>query len=330
LWLELLHETRAWATSCGSLHLAYRDDELAVLTEFARLAPSLGFQCELLSAEGVVRRSAAAQVDHLLGGLWSATELTIDPREVVARMPEWLHQTFGVEFRFNTSIESVASRRVRSSGGSQWTVDRVVVATGSDFHAIYPELYADADIRQCKLQMLRTVPQPGGWKLGPMLAGGLTLRHYESFRVCPSLEALKRRIAAETPELDQYGVHVMASQNGLGEVVLGDSHEYGDDITPFDKACIDELILRELRRMLVLPDWTIQERWHGVYAKTTGAFPFFAEPEPNIHVHVAPGGAGMTMSFGIAETQWESWCGPRHAQRMGERDGQPIPAAAQL
>jgi D-hydroxyproline dehydrogenase subunit beta len=330
LWLELLRETGAWSTPCGSLHLAYRDDELAVLDEFARLAPSLGFDCELLSAEEVACRSAAAQVDNLLGGLWSATELTIDPREVVARMPEWLHQTFAVELRFNTSIENVASRRVRSSDGSQWTVDRVVVATGSDFHAIYPDLYADADIRACKLQMLRTVPQPGEWRLGPMLAGGLTLRHYESFGVCASLEALKRRIAVETPELDRYGIHVMASQNGRGEVVLGDSHEYGDDISPFDKAAIDELILRELRRILVLPDWTIQERWHGVYAKTTGAFPFFSEPEPNIHVHVAPGGAGMTMSFGIAEMQWESWCGPRHAQQTGELDGEPVPAAAQL
>jgi D-hydroxyproline dehydrogenase subunit beta len=317
LWLELLRETRAWSTSCGSLHLAYRDDELAVLEEFARIAPSLGFDCELLSAEGVVRRSAAARVDNLLGGLWSETELTIDPREIVARMPEWLHQTFGVELRFNTSIESVASRRVRSSDGSQWAVDRVIVATGTDFHAIYPGLYADADIRQCKLQMMRTVAQPGGWKLGPMLAGGLTLRHYASFGVCHSLEALKRRIAAETPELDRYGIHVMTSQNGRGEVVLGDSHEYGDDISPFDKACIDELILHEMRRMLVLPDWTIQERWHGVYAKTTGAFPFFAEPEPNIQVHVAPGGAGMTMSFGVAETQWESWASRRRSGNHG-------------
>ena len=78
---------------------------------------------------------------------------------------------------------------------------------------------------------------------------------------------MKKRIAAETPELDRYGIHVMASQNDAGEVILGDSHEYDSDIDPFDKAVIDDLILRELSRVIRLPSWEIAERWHGVYAK---------------------------------------------------------------
>jgi hypothetical protein len=91
------------------------------------------------------------------------------------------------------------------------------------------------------------------------------------------------------------------------EVVLGDSHEYGDDITPFDKREIDELMLRELRKMIDLPDWTLQERWHGIYPKAPGLIQFECQPEPNVEVVIASGGCGMTMSFGFANRLWNRW-----------------------
>ena len=106
------------------------------------------------------------------------------------------------------------------------------------------------------------------------------MRHYRNFAVAPSLAALKGRIAAETPELDRYGIHVMAAQNDEGEVILGDSHEYDPEIEPFGKTVIDDLVLRELSRVIYLPSWEIAERWHGVYAKHEALPLFQAEPLP--------------------------------------------------
>jgi hypothetical protein len=59
----------------------------------------------------------------------------------------------------------------------------------------------------------------------------------------------------------------MVPQNGCGELVIGDSHEYGERIEPFDKTVIDDLILKYLRCFFRAPALEIASRWHGVYVK---------------------------------------------------------------
>ena len=307
LWLELLESAKIWHRECGSIHLAFRHDEMEVLSEFADQADDLGYNCRLISAAKIAEVSPAARREGLLGGLRSDSELCVDPRQVIATVPRWLNEQHGVRLHFGTAIERVSMPWITATDGERWQVDRVIVATGSDLKAVFPTILEQVGFRLCKLQMLRTVPQALGWQLGPMLAGGLTLRHYPTFSVCRSLEALQRRIDAETPELKHYGIHVMASQNGGGEVILGDSHEYDDDIKPFDKAVIEELILRELHQIIDLPDWTIQERWHGIYALLPGKVQFVHEVEPGATVVTGAGGCGMTMSFGLAEESWDAW-----------------------
>ncbi len=305
-WLELARDAGLFVNACGSIHLAHRDDEWAVLEEFASAAPGLGYRCELLTRGEVLHRTGAANPEGLLGGLFSPTELAINPRTAVRDLPGWLTRRLDVRFEFGTTIIHVEPGRVRNSDGRTWAFDRTVVCGGADFETLFPELFRTARLSRCKLQMLKTVSQPQGFSIGPHLASGLTLRHYANFAVTTSLDSLKKRIAAETPELDRFGIHVMASQNDAGEVILGDSHEYGSDIDPFDKAGIDNLILRELGRVIRLPSWEITERWHGIYAKN-GTRPLFeAEPLPRVHVQTGTGGAGMTMSFGLAERFWET------------------------
>ncbi|MFM7923470.1 MAG: FAD-dependent oxidoreductase, partial [Planctomycetaceae bacterium] len=56
-WLRLAAEAGIWVDACGSLHAAHRADEQAVLEEFAAVAPGLGVECQLQSAEQVLQRA---------------------------------------------------------------------------------------------------------------------------------------------------------------------------------------------------------------------------------------------------------------------------------
>jgi FAD dependent oxidoreductase TIGR03364 len=304
-WLELAERASIWVDPCGSLHLAFATDEWAVLQEFAGQADPLGCGCQLWNSAQVQARSPAVRHDALCGALWSPNELCVDPHEALGRLPLWLHETLGVELHYGTLITAVDLPHLRASTGQTWDADRVIVCSGTDFKTLFPQVFAAAGIQQCKLQMMRTAPQPGGWRLGPHLAGGLTLCHYAAFRGCPSLSALRERLAVELPNYVRYGIHVMAAQNRRGEVVIGDSHEYDDAIEPFDKSVIDTLILDYLGRMVRLPDASIAEHWHGLYAKHPTRSIFSAEPQPGVTVMVSPGGAGMTLAFGLAESWWE-------------------------
>jgi FAD dependent oxidoreductase TIGR03364 len=291
LWGEILNEARLPYFPTGSLHVVYREDEAAVAREFCAVGPGLGYACEWLSPAEVVARTHAVRPDGLLGAIWSPTEITVDPRVTLAQLPRFLADRFGVQFRWSTAASAMDLS----------TFDSAIVCTGHDFETLYPEMFRASGVTRCKLQMMRTRPQPERWQLGPALAAGLTLRFYESFQVCRALPALKERIAAETPEYDRWGIHVLVSQTAGGELTIGDSHEYGAAIDPFDSAEIDDLILRYARGFLQAPTLDIAQHWHGVYAKHPEK-PFLrVSPAPNVRVVTATGGSGMTLSFGLAE-----------------------------
>jgi FAD dependent oxidoreductase TIGR03364 len=308
LWLELQREGAVELQTCGSIHLAHRADEVAVQEEFCAAGTH---EVRLLTPREVTETTSLANPRGLLAGLWSPTELRVNPRIACAAIARWLAERQGVACHFQTSVVGVDAGLVRAADGRRWQAERVVVCGGSDLATLYPQVLAQSGLRLCKLQMLKSAPQPrtGATRPAPHLASGLTLRHYAAFRDCRTIPSLQQRVRDEAPELDRYGVHVMASQLAGGEVILGDSHEYGEEISPFDKLLVDELILRESRKVFRLTDWSLSERWNGVYARHPDRPVFEAQADDGTLVFTGTGGAGMTMSFGLAERAWQRWEG---------------------
>jgi FAD dependent oxidoreductase TIGR03364 len=299
-WLAVADQAGFWAHQNGSLHAVYHDDEWDVLHEFMELYKGAAFQCALLTADQVKEKSKHIKSKNLKGGLWSSTECTVNPREAIRRIPSWLQEKFGLITRFGSVVTEIAIPNLKTSRET-WRVDHVYVCSGADFETLYPKVYDQQPVVKCRLQMMKAVSASHDFRLGPSLCAGLTLRHYSAFSKCPSLQRVDARYDVETDEFKKYGIHVLLSQNNEGDLIIGDSHHYEKTIEPFDREAINDIILRYLHSFVELGDINITERWHGIYAKMQGNIDLIVEPEKNVTIVNGLGGAGMTLSFGLAE-----------------------------
>ncbi|MFE1951513.1 TIGR03364 family FAD-dependent oxidoreductase [Streptomyces sp. NPDC059524] len=303
VWLEVAAKTGLWAPETGSLHLAHHADEVAVLEEFLQLSDAARERgTRMITADEAVGRSGFARRDGLLGAMWSPTEVNVDPRRAIPAVAEHLAAEYGVEFRFGTHVRGIAAPTVFTTAGD-WDCGQVFVCSGNDFASLYPEVFAESGLTRCKLQMMRTAPLAGGRTLGPMLCGGLTLLHYAAFDGCPSQAALAERMGTERSFHREHGIHVLVSQTADGRLTLGDSHAYGPTLGPFADGAVDDAVLEYLGTFAGLPpEAEVTERWVGFYPSLRdGRTDLVVDPEPGVTVVNGVGGAGMTLSFGLAE-----------------------------
>ena len=303
IWEEVLRASGIWHQACGSLHLAYRNDEWDVLTEFADKAPEIGYECELIEPQAVLRKSPVVRSDGLVGGLWSPSELCVFPRQVVAELPKHL-ESIGVHFSFGSATTYVESGKL-TVGGEDISANHIFLCTGDDFETLYPQEFVKFGMTRSKLQMMRARPRRSDYKIGCHLCAGLTLGHYANFKICETLPGLLGRFEQEFPAHVGWGIHLLVSQHEDGQLTIGDSHEYGLEVTPFLREEIDALILEYLKTFLDTSEFAVTERWHGVYAKHPTKSYIRQQVAERVHVVTGVGGAGMTLSFGLAERSLE-------------------------
>jgi FAD dependent oxidoreductase TIGR03364 len=305
IWKEICTEANIWHDEVGSLHLAYHDDELQVIKEYVDVN-HLHRDCTLLTPEQTLAKSPAVNPDGLKGALFSGEEMIVESRVAVGQVATYLVDKYAVEFFWNTAISEIQHPKV-ISGGRSWEADEIFVCSGADFETLYPELFLSLEICKCKLQMMRLVSQPGDWRIGPALCGGLSMIHYPGFQAAASLPALRKRYEEQYATHLNWGIHVMASQNGSGELTIGDSHEYGLVHDPFDKEFINTMIIDYLHTFANFKDWKLLQSWHGIYPKMmNGETELIRDIEPGVTVINGVGGNGMTLSFGLCEQYFAS------------------------
>ena len=299
VWDEIVGPAGIPVVHRGTAILVRSDEALAVAREF--VAGEMGEGCSLLPPSALDEKMPRARRDGVRGFLWSPHELRVEPRTAVPAIARWLEASHGVSFLRGAAVTAVAPPRIETSRGPVHAA-KVVVCPGPDLVTLFPETIARYRPTLCKLHMLRLAPQGPGWTLGAAVMTDLSLGRYLGFDGCPSVGALRARIAALEPETLANGIHLIVVQSADGSLVIGDSHHYAPTPDPFAPEAIDQLILRHARETLDLADDRIVERWTGIYPASDTDIPaFFDTPLPDVRVAMVTSGAGMSTGFALAE-----------------------------
>ncbi|HTL08244.1 MAG TPA: TIGR03364 family FAD-dependent oxidoreductase [Chitinophagaceae bacterium] len=291
----------------GSVYIASDETELILLNELRDINRKEGYHSMLLRQADCLERYPGLKADYCKGALLFPEEITVEPAVMIHRLIAYMREQLNVTYQPHTLVtfcDYVNGKCIaEDSLGRAYTSNKIIICNGRDFRQLFPEVFYASDIEVSKLQMMRTVPQPGYTLKGSILTG-LSIRRYESFRECPSYDALK---ASEIPaSFREWGIHILFKQAIDGSIIIGDSHEYADardqDRLGFEtNQAINDIIIEEAKRIFDLPSWQIAACWNGYYSQSKSHDVFRKEVADNIHVVTAIGGKGMTGSAGLAE-----------------------------
>jgi len=196
------------------------------------------------------------------------------------------------------AVRSVETGRVDLSHRTL-RAERIVVCPGPDLRTLFPEVFARTQTQLCQLQMLRVRP-PAGYMLGAGVMSDLSLVRYRGYAELPGSKLLEDRLRLEAGRELQHGIHLIVVQSADGSLVVGDSHHYGPSMPPFASAEVDDLILREMQRMLCLAHYQVEARWTGIYP--SGAQDAMIETVlPGVQLLSVTSGTGMSTAFALAE-----------------------------
>ncbi len=308
LYKEIQEDFNIGIRNNGSCYIASTTTEMAVLEELQDKFKAVDYHSELWTKAQLLDKYPMVQADYATGALYFPQEVSAEPEILIHRMLEFLLLKFPQQFSYRNNCP-VVDAATRSEQATITTADKQVykaahciICSGREFKLLFPEVFAGSGLIVSKLNMMATCPQQHTVLPGNILTG-LTIRRYESFTACDSYQALD---PAEVPQdCSDYGIHILFKQRVDGSVIIGDSHQYApiadqDDLSVFyNDMHINEIMLREAKKIMQLDNWNIAQNWAGFYAQHEEEISCHTI-EDRIHIVTGIGGKGMTTSAGFA------------------------------
>ncbi|MHC5354755.1 TIGR03364 family FAD-dependent oxidoreductase [Myroides sp. LJL115] len=294
----------------GSVYLASDEKEQQLIQELHNINKANDYESVLLSKQECLKRYPGLREDYVKSGLFFPQEVTVEPRQMIHKLHEYLTKEHLLDIFYNTQAlicETISQGKVSVLTSSMQRIEaqKVIICCGSEFKTLYPEVFNQSDLEITKLQMLSTVAQPKEYQLKGSILTGLSIRRYEAFHECASFAEIK---AQEDPNSfeKKWGVHILFKQATDGSIIIGDSHEYADaknfDQLGFDiKAEINDFMIQEAKKIFDLPSYQIQQSWYGIYSQCKNSDIFQHTIDDHIHIVTGIGGKGMTGSAGFAK-----------------------------
>ncbi|WP_019409209.1 TIGR03364 family FAD-dependent oxidoreductase [Pseudomonas psychrophila] len=282
----------------GSYLFARTEAEEQLLEAFCQgRAREHGYRVELLRG---AQKDALydGQFSHHRAALHGLDDQQVYSREAIVALVQYLQRDLGVEFHFSTLVRDVEPGRVHTTAGS-FKGAQVIVCSGHDYQTLLAEPLATLNPQICRLQMLRVRPTID-LQLQHALLTGLSCVHYGAFADLPEAEGVQAEILRDSPYLDEHGIHLLISPTPYGELIVGDSHHYGSDPSPFNAEQVDNWMLQLCEDTLGC-EVQVMERWQGVYG-ARGAKPFTWLPVAlGLSAALMQTGVGMSVGPAMAE-----------------------------
>lgn len=305
VWADIAPQAGIRIVHRGLNLVATRDHAVEVLNAFMATDMAHGAGCELWSPAQAARHAPELRLGRAQAVLHSPIDLRVESREAIGQLTRWLAERHQVTFRFGEAVLEVATPKVVTAQATLHA-ERVVVCTNADIHGLYSQLFAKHRVRLCQLQMLRVRPQ-AGFQLNASVMGDLSLVRYHGYSQLPQAQPLLRQLQQEESDSLAHGIHLIAVQSADGSLVVGDSHHYGASVGPFALEPVDELMLHHMREALALSNYTVTERWVGVYPSAPDTDCFIEAPDEATRVAVVTSGTGASTGFGVARDTFAAW-----------------------
>jgi len=298
IWAQWARQAGFALKRNGSYLFARTEAEEQLLDAFcAGRAREQGYRVELLRG-AALNDLYGGQFSHHRAALHGLDDQQLYSREAIPTLIEYLQRELGVTFHFSTLVREVEPGRLHSTAGT-FHAEQIIVCSGHDYQTLLAEPISHLQPSICRLQMLRARPQVE-LNLQHALLTGLSCVHYGAFSDLPEAAAIQAQILRENPHLHEHGIHLLISPTPYGELIIGDSHHYGSDASPFNAEQVDTWML-ELAEHTLGCKVQVVERWQGVYgAKGPGPFSLL-QVAPGLSAALMHTGVGMSVGPALGE-----------------------------